>query len=263
VSPGLAELPLVRTAGSHGDLDAADRGGNLSADLEQFESDGTDGGPGQAGRLQRSAAQAFHQHIGERGHQEAELIGAEGVGGGAISKQVELLFLDAVFHLSASTVDLLIEGLSGIVASRQGGDDEAGVGAAGQDLGFGHHAALAGPALLGAIGEVGEEADRLLLLVEEGLGLSHLGGDGVLQAGVTGQAEQIVDLMLLTPPHQLFPGKAGVGPQQDLDLRPDTPQAGDDALDVVEGIGGGIDVGGPEPALFRCRRRNRESSVWV
>ncbi len=99
---------------------------------------------------------------------------------------------------------------------------------------------------MGAIREVSEESDGLLLLVEEGLGLSQLGGDGVLKSRVAGQAEQIVHLMLLTPPHQLFPGKAGVGPQQDLDLRPDTPQAGDDALDLFEGIGGGIDVGGPE-----------------
>ena len=84
------------------------------------------------------------------------------------------------------------------------------------------------------------------MLVEEGLGLSQLGGDGVLKSGVSGQAEQIVHLMLLTPPHQLFAGKAGVGPQQDLDPGPDPPQVGDDALDVVEGIGGGIDVGGSE-----------------
>jgi len=168
VSPSPAELPLVGTAGSHGDLDAADRGGDLGADLEQFESDGTDGGAGQAGGLQRSAAQALHQHIGERGHQEPELIGAEGAGGGAIGEQVELLFLDAVFHLPAGTVDLLIEGLSGIVASRQGGDDEAGVGAAGQDLGFGDDAALTGPALESGVGEVSEESDGLLLLVEEG-----------------------------------------------------------------------------------------------
>ena len=174
------------------------------------------------------------------------MIGAEGVGGGAIGEQVELLLLDAVFHLTAGTVDLLIEGLSRVVFSRQGGDDEAGVGAAGQDLGFGDHAALSGPAFVGAIREVSEESDGLLLLVEEGLGLSQLGGDGVLEAAVAGQAEEIVDLILLTPVHQLFTGKAGVGPQQDLDLRPDTPQAGDDALDLFEGIGGGIDVGGPE-----------------
>ena len=63
VSPGQAELPLVGTAGSHGDLDAADRGGDLCADLEQFESDGTDGGPGQAGRSQRPSAQGLQQHM--------------------------------------------------------------------------------------------------------------------------------------------------------------------------------------------------------
>ena len=162
------------------------------------------------------------------------------------AEQVELLFLDAVFHLPAGTVDLLIEGLSGIVTRRQGGDDEAGVGAAGQDLGFGDHAALTGPAFLSAVGEVGEESDGLLLLVEEGLGLSQLGGDGVLEAAVAGQAEEIVDLIVLTPPHQFFSGKAGVGPQQDLDPGPDPPQVGDDALDVHKGLGGGIDVGGPE-----------------
>ena len=55
-----------------------------------------------------------------------------------------------------------------------------------------------------------------------------------------------VDLMLLTPPHQLLPGKAGVGPQQDLDLGPDGAQAGDDALDLGEGVRGGINVGGLE-----------------
>lgn len=128
----------------------------------------------------------------------------------------------------------------------QGGDDEAGVGAAGQDLGLGHHAALAGPALLSVVGEVGKEADRLLLLVEEVLSLGQLRRDGLLEAGVAGQTEEEVALMLLTPPHQLLPGKAGVGPQQDLDLGPDGAQAGDDALDLGEGVRGGINVGWPE-----------------
>ena len=181
------------------------------------------------------------QHIGEGSHQEPELIGLKGVGGGAIGEQVELLLLDAVFHLPAGTVDLLVEGLSRVGFSRQGGNDETGVGAAGQDLGLGDHTALAGPALLGAVGEVGEEPNRLLLLVEEGLGFVYLGGDGVLETGVSGQAEQIVHLMLLTPPHQLFSGKSGVGPQQDLDLRPDPPQAGDDALDLLQSAGIGSD----------------------
>ena len=50
----------------------------------------------------------------------------------------------------------------------------------------------------------------------------------------------------MTLGHQLFSGKAGVGPQQDPDLRPHTAQAGDDALDLLKGTGGGIDVGGSQ-----------------
>jgi len=50
---------------------------------------------------------------------------------------------------------------------------------------------------------------------------------------VAGQAEQIVDLMVLTPPHQLLSGKAGVGPQQDLDLEASRSRRRDDALDVL------------------------------
>ena len=65
---------------------------------------------------------------------------------------------------------------------------------------------------MSAVGEVGEASDRLLLLVEEGLGLGQLGGDSLLEAGVAGQTEEIVDLMALTPGHQLLSGKAGVGP---------------------------------------------------
>ena len=75
---------------------------------------------------------------------EAEFIKV----GGWIGRQ--LLFLDAVSHLAAGTVDLLIEGLSGMEVGRQGGDEEAGVGAAGQDLGLGHQpAALVGFKLQG------------------------------------------------------------------------------------------------------------------
>ena len=49
--------------------------------------------------------------------------------------------------------------------------------------------------------------------------------------------------MVFTPCHQLLSGKTGVGLQQDLDLGPDSAQAGDDALDLHEGTGGSIDVG--------------------
>ena len=76
-----------------------------------------------------------------------------------------------------------------------------------------------------------------------------------MQAAIAGQAEQIVHLIVLTPGHQLLSGKAGVGPQQDLDLGPAGAQVGDDALDLVEGAGGGIDVGGSQQGAEQMAAR--------
>ncbi len=48
-----------------------------------------------------------------------------------------------------------------VVVGRQGGDHEAGIGATGQDLDFGHYPTLSGPALVSAVGEVLEDPGRL------------------------------------------------------------------------------------------------------
>ena len=48
-----------------------------------------------------------------------------------------------------------------VVVGRQGVDHEAGIGATGQDLDFGHHPTLSGPALVSAVGEVLEDPGRL------------------------------------------------------------------------------------------------------
>ena len=147
-----------------------------------------------------------------------------------MGKQIQLLLLDAVFHLTAGTADLLIEGLSGVVPGRQQSDHEAGIGPAGQDLGFSQHPPLAGSTVEDGAAKVLEEPDRLLMLIREGFGLGQLGADGGFEAGIAGQAEQIVHLIPLTPCHQGLSGKAGVGPRQDLDLRLLAAATGDDAL---------------------------------
>ena len=49
------------------------------------------------------------QHIGHRGEPEPQLVGAHGGGRGAVGEQVALALLDAVLHLAAGAVDLLIE----------------------------------------------------------------------------------------------------------------------------------------------------------
>ena len=147
-----------------------------------------------------------------------------------MGRQIQLLLLNAVFHLTAGTADLRIGGLSGVVPGRQRSDHEAGIGPAGQGFGFGQHPPVAGSIVEGGAAKVLEAPDRLLMPVREGIGLGQLGADGDFEAGIAGQAEQMVDLMVLTPSHQLLSGKAGVGPRQDLDLRLQAEQTGDDGL---------------------------------
>ena len=147
-----------------------------------------------------------------------------------MGRQIQLLLLDAVLHLTAGTADLLMEGLSGVVVGRQRSDHEAGTGTSGQQLGFGQHPPVAGSTVEGGAAKVHEVSDRLPMLIREDSGLGQLGADGDFEAGIAGQAEQIVDLMVLTPSHQLLSGKAGVGPRQDLDLRLLAEQTGDDGF---------------------------------
>ena len=54
---------LVRTAGRHGELDAADADGDESADLEELAADGAAGGIGEIGRLQGEATGALDQDM--------------------------------------------------------------------------------------------------------------------------------------------------------------------------------------------------------
>ena len=103
---------------------------NHRANLEQFEPDGGDLCPGQFGPFQPQAPDGFHQHIGGGAPEQPELIGPPLGAAGPIGKEPELLFLDAVlpapsgaalraacgrlsrsarFHLSARTVDFVIE----------------------------------------------------------------------------------------------------------------------------------------------------------
>ena len=59
--------------------------------------------------LKGDAAQRADQHIGHRGEPQSQLIGAHRLGRGAVCVEVELAFLDAVLHLAAGAIELLIE----------------------------------------------------------------------------------------------------------------------------------------------------------
>jgi Recombinase len=79
-----------------------------------------------------------------------------------------------------------------------------------------------------------------------GLGSGEIGGDRAHQALVARQTEDVVDTGRLAPRHQLVPGKARIGAQQDLDPRPPGTDLADDAGYFIRGAGGRIDVRPPE-----------------
>jgi hypothetical protein len=116
-------------------------------------------------------------------------------------------------------------------------------------LGLGDDAPLAAPALQRAPGEVGEAAHRAALSQALRRGRDEFVGDGTGQAIVTGEAEDVVDPVRLAPRHELVPGEARVGPEQDLDPGPAGADLADDALDLGHGAGRGVDVRAPE--LYR------------
>lgn len=58
---------------------------------------------------QSDPSQGAEQDIGHGGEPEAQLVGAHGSRRGPVGEQVELAFLDPVFHVAARAVDRLVE----------------------------------------------------------------------------------------------------------------------------------------------------------
>ncbi len=60
------------------------------ADPEQLEADGAGLGAGDVGAGERETADRLDQAVGERGNDQAELVGPPVVAGGAVGEEVEL-----------------------------------------------------------------------------------------------------------------------------------------------------------------------------
>ena len=78
------------------------------------------------------------------------------------------------------------------------------------------------------------------------LGPGQLDLDLLDQPRVAGQAEQVVDPVGLAPGHQRLPREAAVAAQHDPHPRPAGADLADDARHLLDGAGGGVDVGAPE-----------------
>src|SRR3954463_1114981 len=141
------------------------------------------------------------------------------IGGEPVSEQAHL-FLDAVLHLPARTIELLIQVLRTPFVTAERSDDEAAVLALIEIFCLGHHAARSRPALVGPIVELGEPPGSLACLLVVAFGLMHLSADDPAQPLIALQAEDIIDLVLFAPAHQPLAAEARVGAQDDLHLRP-------------------------------------------
>ena len=227
----------------HGDLDPAHADPDLGADLQQLQAQGTAGGDGEAGVGEADAAQRAQQRIGHGGEVQAKLVGAHGVGRGAIGEQVELAFLDGVLHLAALAIELLVEISGPDPGIPQRGEDEARIGFAVGPFGLGDDPALAAPALARTPHEVLEAA---LWLAAARAGPRQLGLDLRDQPGVLGQAEQIIDPVGLAPRHQGFAGKPRIGAQQNPQTGPAAAQLRHDPRHLLDRPGCAVDVRRPQ-----------------
>ena len=135
---------------------------------------------------------------------------------GSITEESELLFFNTVFHLTSSTVDLIVERLG---SPDQIGDHKARVGSLGSVLGFGNNASLPIPTT-GLIFELLKESDFLAGFSIFAFGaLPQLGAQS-LKALVLGDAYNEIDLVRLTPTQHFPPTEAAISTQDNFDLRP-------------------------------------------
>jgi hypothetical protein len=58
--------------------------------------------------LQGGSTNRLHQNIRQAGKQQPELIGPPVMTTGSVGKQLELLFLDSVFHLSSGAIHCVV-----------------------------------------------------------------------------------------------------------------------------------------------------------
>src|SRR5919106_2098102 len=111
---------------------------------------------------------------------------------GAVGEQAQLLLFDAILHLTAGTIELLVKLLGAPLLAGQRGHDEPRVGTFGQVLGFANDAPLPGPALLGPVDKILEYTRRLARLLEQRTGLRQLTPESSLKASIARQTKDKV-----------------------------------------------------------------------
>ena len=165
--------------------------------------------------------QPVHQHIGERGEVQPQLIGPHRRRAGPVGEQVQLLLLDPVFHLPAGAVDFSYRRLCTGLADRTGGHHEARVALVRQILRLAHHPPFDGPGLARLIAEVPERrAGRPVRSCSIACSPPSPRPGPDSAASFLASPSTIIHLVAFAPGHRFSRQNPRVAPDHDPHLRP-------------------------------------------
>ena len=169
---------------------------------------------------------------------------------GPVGEQIQLLLLDAVLHLPAGAVQLLVEFLRLVFLPGKVGHDEARVLPLVHVLGFAHDTSRARPTVARSIRELNETPGRATRVGPVASCLFHRVGDALQKTPVFRQSEEVFHPVGLAPAHQSISAKAAIGPNKDLCQGPSMADQLHQALQYFLGPVAGVDIGFP-----RCAHR--------
>lgn len=100
---------MPRIAAGHFHDESAHAAFDPGADLEELQPDGADVRVFQFRADEADATDVRDQDLRASCQQHAELVGDEAMATGAVGEQAELLFLEAILHITALAVNVLVK----------------------------------------------------------------------------------------------------------------------------------------------------------
>ena len=116
----------------------------------------------------------MHLRVGEGGEIKPQLTGPQRGAAGEVGEEAQLLRLDAVLHVAAGAIQVLVQAFGVGAVRAEVGDHEPRVRPFGQALRLPHHPLGPGPALAHAVAEVPIPARRLTGSARLRLGLMEI-----------------------------------------------------------------------------------------
>src|SRR5580704_21924 len=160
---------------------------------------------------------------------EPQLVGSHPVGTGAIGKEIHLLLFNAILHVAAGAIKLLVQcgrfessRLDLITPSILGqvGHDKARIIAFGQNLGFSNHPSCFSPAVESRVFKFRETptGNFCFCLLNPGFEALKIHLELLPEPLVTCQAKTVEHTVVFAPGHDRITGKTAIGAHDDPNL---------------------------------------------